>query len=189
MADLISRLRQLVGDPVAPPAPPTWSDDELQGALDRHRSRWFDLDLTPEPDLTGDYKNWSANGLGNWEGGPAMGVGYTIRDGAQAVKTPSSHDLALGWWTFATSVGPPLFLTGYSYDLFGAAAEVLSWEAVKTGKQAIKSFDADGFRVQYESGTAGLSELFASRAGGAQGWGTVPLYRRDGPGSSRERSF
>lgn len=189
MAGLIGRLRQLVGDQVSPERPPKWSDEELQAVLDRHRSRWFDLELTPEPDVTGLYLNFSANGRGNWEG-DTVGVGYSIRDGSLTARVPSSHDLAVGWWTFAASTDPPLYLTGYSYDLFGAAAEVLSMEAA-SGKASVKSFSADGFTVQMEDRTQEIVAMFGARQGGGEAWGTVPLQRNDGPRTNiiRERSF
>jgi hypothetical protein len=172
MADLIARLRLLVGD--GSTADPRWSDDRLQEALDRHRERWLQRPLTAEPDLSGDYLVFSADGLGNWEGSDFQ-LGYTITTADEVALDSgvfASADLASGVWTFNATQNPSLFLTGYSYDLYGTAAEVLAW-ALAEAKDDV-DFSADGVSVSPSKRSNAILDLIKQYEGQATGGGPAP---------------
>jgi hypothetical protein len=120
---LVGRLRDLIGDPAGPACgTPTWSNDQLQTALDNHRSDVRYLELvgaeTIQPGGAVVYLDYYAS-RGDWESGVALtdSQGYPI--------TPETSDLQTGHWTFAADTLPPAYLTGQSFDLYGAAVEIL----------------------------------------------------------------
>lgn len=137
MADLITLLRRLIGDPTSPVglpalnsviAGPTWSDIELQDALDVHRAvvRYAPCEPrgTPQP-YTGviQYLDYYATD-GQWESdaqlfGPAW-----------QLLTTATADYLTGHFTFAASQIPTVFITGHRYDVYAAAADVCeAWAA------------------------------------------------------------
>lgn len=120
-AGLISRLRDLIGDP-AEGATPTWNADQLQSALDRRRQVVRYLALTPAPTtLPGgsvEYLDYFAP-YGDWQ------EDASLTDASGTVLTPSESDFETGHWAFAANTLPTVYLTGYTYDLYAAAADVL----------------------------------------------------------------
>ncbi len=130
--DLFARLRRYAGDPAGSSA--FFTDDDLQDILDRHRIPWRQWELTPEATFTQggiyNYTDYWARGeggtvaIGDWE------QGYVLQWGDWRTLTPATADENTGHWTFALEPPgqvPPVFITGYSYDLAGAAAEC--WDA------------------------------------------------------------
>ncbi len=153
MADLLTRLRRLIGDPAG--ASQVWDDQSLQDYLDVRRKLIRYLPLVPEvsiaPGGTVQYVNFRTPasedaGAIAWLGatawpvtswllvGPAEavpGLGDWESDAAlyandYSVLTPTASDLIQGRWTFAASQIPPVFATGQTYDLYAAAADVLA---------------------------------------------------------------
>ena len=123
MADLISQVERLVNDS----ANAFWTDQQIQDALDRNRVDVSQLPLgylrtnssTGVQYLTFYVGSDFADRWGAWEGSAV------IYSNAYAVLTPGTIDYLTGVWTFATTQAPPLFITGATYDLFGAAAWLL----------------------------------------------------------------
>ena len=129
---LIHRLRRYAGDPYSHTQ--FFSDDDLQDILDRHRIPWRQWELTPERTMTQggiwSFTDYFARGeggavqIGDWE------LGYALQWGDWSSLTPATSDENTGHWTFnlaAPGQMPPVFITGYSYDLAGAAVEC--WES------------------------------------------------------------
>lgn len=120
-----------------------WDDDQLQVMLDRHVALVYREQLRMYPQLVaGGQLLWLEyrSAHRNWETILSGTVVFNLEDGAG--NTPGtalwSADYANGVITFgATTGGSVYFLSGHSYDLYGAAADV--WRA-KAG-QAGKLFD------------------------------------------------
>lgn len=120
MAPLISRLRRLIGD-ADDPGNEEWHDDTLQEALDRHRSKFFEQELTPVLPYP-PFVQYEA-GFADWE--------EAVLKSGSTTLSPSEIDLAGGRWHFAADTPPPVTVTGWAYDLYAAAIEVLGWWMAK----------------------------------------------------------
>ena len=124
MATIISRVRRLIAD--RDPAAPVFSDQDIQDALDTHRTHARYQFLRPEgtrPPGGGliQFLDYYADGFGQWEDGAQL------VDGTFNVLDPASYtaDLLTGHWSFAATTNWPLYVTGYAYDTYAAAADVL----------------------------------------------------------------
>jgi hypothetical protein len=137
MADLITRLRRLIGDPTTPKgvaevnssAAPVWGDLELQDALDVHREvvRYAPLEPrgTPRPNSgVIDYLDYYAT-AGQWDTDTAL------FGPAWQPLSPATADFLTGHWTFSVSQIPTCFVVGRRYDTYGAAADVCEEWAAK----------------------------------------------------------
>lgn len=138
MAELISRVRGLVGDPAG--ADQVFLDDEVQAALDRYQTVVRYAPLRPEPTpLPGgvlEYRDYYA-AVGDWE------ADEQLYDAAWNALTPASADRLTGHWTFASpGRQPPVYVVGKHYDVFGAAADLLEQWAAKAKLEF--DFNADG---------------------------------------------
>jgi hypothetical protein len=120
-----------------------WDDVQLQIALDRHVSRVYREQLMMYPTIIANgvplWQEYRSAYL-NWERIDSGTAIFNLEDGAG--NTPGTAlwtaDYALGVITFGVSTGGSIyFVTGRSYDLYGAAADV--WRA-KAG-QAAKAYD------------------------------------------------
>ena len=120
MADLIDQVERLVNDS----ANTFWTAQQVQDALDRNRLDVAQLPLsylrtngsTGIQYLTFYVGSDFADRVGAWE------AGAVIQSNAYATLTPGTIDYLTGVWTFATGQSPPLYITGATYDLYGAAA-------------------------------------------------------------------
>lgn len=130
MADLITRLRVLVGDPAG--ASEAFSDDALQDALDERRTDVVEAQLRYRPsfdettlvtfhDFFAPWRNWEDS--------------VVLRGPTGAVLTPDTSDLVAGHWTFTAGQASPVWITGSSFDLFGAAAAVCETWAATTARE------------------------------------------------------
>ncbi|NOZ27968.1 MAG: hypothetical protein GXP39_07950 [Chloroflexi bacterium] len=149
MADLITRLRRLINDSGTSQ---TWTDDELQDFLDARRLDVRRARLRPETTWaagTVTYTDYYAD-YGDWESDAVL------EDADGDDLTPSSSDWLTGHWTFADQ-DPPVFITGKSYDLYAAAADVLEAWAAKVALEF--DFDADGGRFRRSQKREALLEL------------------------------
>lgn len=123
MASLIAKLRKLVNDPASENQ--IFDDDDLQNFLDQNSQDIKLLALTERYSVapggvvkyTDYYEPFS---LGNWEDGVLLQYA-----GGWTTVTPDTADLKIGHWTFTAGQTPPVYITGFSYDLFGAAADAL----------------------------------------------------------------
>jgi hypothetical protein len=157
MAELIDRTRGLIGDVAG--ASQVFSDQNLQDALDRRRAdvRYLELECGETIAVGGattylDY--YAPDGLTDWEGDGVLQYG-----GTWASVTPASSDWLAGHWTFSASQQPPVYLTGKTYDVYAAAADLLErWAA--TLKLEF-DFEEDGQRFKRSQKPAGVLALAA----------------------------
>lgn len=125
---LLARLRKLIRDTDADCQ--TFTQDDLQTALDECRQRFRYLELTAlETRAAGgavSYVDFLAP-LGDWEDTVAL------VDGQYNSLTPSTENLETGEWSFAAEPDTlPVYLSGFTYDLYRAAADLLEqWAAAK----------------------------------------------------------
>jgi hypothetical protein len=131
MAELISRVRGLIGDPAG--SSQTFTDDEVQAALDRTQLLVRTAPLRPVPTLLPggivEYREHLA-GLTDWE------AGETLTDAAYQPVTPTSADRLTGRWVFASpGQPPPVLITGATYDVAMAAALLLEQWAARLARQ------------------------------------------------------
>ncbi|MFQ5433488.1 MAG: hypothetical protein ACE5FD_01290 [Anaerolineae bacterium] len=145
MINLISRLRDMCNVTVD-----DWTDDELQTILDGRRLDVRREKLEQAPEYTASTANYYDfySRFGNYEetdGGTAV---FILEDSAGADKSTANWtaNYTNGHIRFsADQGGTAIYLTGRSYDLFGAAADV--WRQ-QMGKQAAKyTFAADGVQM------------------------------------------
>ena len=120
MADLIDRVRGLIGDNGSTE---TLTDDELQEYLDQRRTRAIHAPLAYEPSISStgavqylEYFGKDAGAMLPWEDSP------TFQDSSGAALTPDTSEPLRGHWAFAASQLPPVYITGSFYDVYGAAA-------------------------------------------------------------------
>jgi hypothetical protein len=126
LAKLRSRLRRLVADPAG--SNQVWADEELDDALDHNRreARYAHLKEieTIQPSGSVLYLIYEA-GVGDWEDGAAL-----TDSSFNPLTTGITEDLLTGRWTFTTMPNRPVHVTGFYYDLYGAAVEILeNWQA------------------------------------------------------------
>ncbi len=192
MADLLTRLRRLIGDSAG--VSQVWDDQSLQDYLDARRKLIRYLPLVPEvsinPGGTVEYCSFRAPapedtdaiawlgatawpvtswplvgpaeavpGLGDWESDAAL----YANDYSALVPTVS--DLIQGRWTFATSQIPPVFVSGQTYDLYAAAADVLEgWAAQVKLAYGFTSAGQTFNRQQQHQMLLALAEKYRQRA-------------------------
>ena len=160
MAALIAKLRLMVGDPAG--ASQTFSDDEIEDALDANRRevRYERLYAAPTYRASGavDYLDYYA-GDGPWESDAAL-YDYTW-----TMLTPATSDYWIGYWTFAANRQPPVFIVGKCYDVNGAAADVLEMWAAKVARQFdYKSGPQEFARSQQAAGLRAEADRYRQRA-------------------------
>jgi hypothetical protein len=164
MADLIERVRDLVGDPQG--TDEAYADAFYQDALDRNRMVVRVKPLAPCPTLQsgGNYQyldyyadfgkagiyglrvwGWMPRAedyepLGDWEDT------VLLQDSGFATVTPTTKDLQTGHWTFATSQMPPIYISGITYDLYAAAAHVCRMRAAKESINYDHDYNFAGYK-------------------------------------------
>jgi hypothetical protein len=162
MAELISRVRGLVGDPAG--ADQVFLDDEVQAALDRYQTvvRYARLrpEPTPLPSPAGvlEYRDYYA-AVGDWE------ADEQLYDAAWQPLTPVSADRLTGHWTFASpGQPPPVYIVGKFYDVFGAAADLLEQWAAKAKLEYDFATDGQSFsRSQKARALLALAQEYRRR--------------------------
>ena len=176
MTDLIARLRRLLGEPASadPDCPSAWSDNDLQTALDQHRVEVRYLPMAPEETVSPggaiSYLDFHSVPYRNWESSPVL------TDATGTVLTASASELETGHFTFATSQLLGVRITGKSYDLYGAAADVLEMHAASVaGRYDFKSGDQSFSRSQHHKHLLGLVEAYRRK----QRPRTVTMVRHD----------
>lgn len=173
MATLITDLRFKVGDPLVAGTPPTsvFTDDELQDALDRHRTDVLQAPLTARPTLLASGYQWLDYQArwGFWEDDATISDATWVPIAATIAGTPPTTvytaDLLGGRWTFTASILPTLYVTGRTYDLFAAAVDVLrAWQA-KAAAEFDFATDGQSFsRSQKGSAIAALALEYQRKA-------------------------
>ena len=150
MADLIETLRGMTDagyDDYRVAGVPYWSDKHVQDFLDRHREDFVEEDLYAVQQTrngTTYYLEYRSN-YGNLEG-VASGTGVFKLDDAAGTNLGTSlwtADYNRGVVTFGNdTLGSTVLLTGRSYDLNAAAADV--WRAKSAQAAKMYSFSAGG---------------------------------------------
>jgi hypothetical protein len=150
MSDLISLVRDLIGDPAG--TSQTFTDDQIQRSLDIHRWVMEYVPLDPVSTIeSGDvnYYTW-VHKEGYWESDAEL------YDGNYNELTPTSSDPMIGTWTFSDAQTSVL-VKGKVYDPYGAAADLLEMWA---GKAAIEfDVDMDGARMNRSQKYQALKNL------------------------------
>ncbi|MEL7626978.1 MAG: hypothetical protein AAGU15_08985 [Anaerolineaceae bacterium] len=137
MTELISLVRGLINDPLE--SDMTFQEYEIQVELDLYRT-WNNIAaLTALPSADGSQTNWKAT-QHYWES-PVLtdGVGNTL--------TPETTDAIAGYFVFAETQ-EAVFASGFSYDVYAAAAELLTMWAGRLA-QDITKFSADGSSFEF----------------------------------------
>jgi hypothetical protein len=187
MAELIARVRELAACSTSDYTLGTvayWSDEHVQGALDRNRLDLYEQPLSPVPQTmasgTVEYRIYQAEwpNLESTQGGTAVFF-LSSSTGARAGTANYSVDYLTGRIEFGANQGGTVwYLTARSYDVHAAAADI--WRQ-KAGHVADRiDFSADGAQfkasqmvAQYERQAARLE----ARSGG--GVRTVTFTRDD----------
>lgn len=163
MQDLIDYARRKIGD--TPGGCQEFQDYEVQAALDDRREFVRYEVLFPKVKFTTSnfqYLDYTSRRK-YWEKGEELlGPRY------QTI-TPASVDYIGGHWIFAAGTGtgqyPPVFLAGYSYDLYGACADLLdSWVAVLARKYDFTTGGASFHRSQQATALAALAAQYRRKA-------------------------
>lgn len=136
MTALIARVSALINDS----SNSVFSADAVQDALDLHRLDLFQVELLAVPRLTASGAQWLDYfaDADSWEADAVLDDG-TWTPISSGLYTP---DYLTGRWTFSASQTPPVFLTGKTYDVYAAAANLCEQRAALTAEQF--SFSADG---------------------------------------------
>jgi len=156
MADLITRLRGIIGDPNdGDPATCAFQDEELQGFLDDRRTQVFEARLAP---VGRGYRDFMAP-RGAWEDS------VTLTDGAGTELEPDVADLVTGHWTFVDGASPNVYVTGSYYDLYGAAQAACEAWAAKVALEFDFATDQQSFdRTGKREGLLKVAREFARKA-------------------------
>jgi len=152
MADLITQLRLLIFDTEG--GDQIFDDDELQGYLDNHQTEVRYLEMQPattiRPGGSIEYFEYHAN-QPNWEGSAI------VVNGSWGTLTPSSTDERRGVYSFSSSQEPPVYITGYYYDIYSAAIDALQgWMA---REKLNFDFSADGASFRRSQKTSQIEQL------------------------------
>lgn len=155
MVDLVGQLRQMGDagpDDYTVAGVPYWSDAQLQVLLDRHRTYLQQQPMTAHPDYangTVTFKTYDIPGWRNFETAASGTSIFYVQDGnfiaiGTAAYTP---DYAAGIVTFGSStLGSAVMVTGYSYDLNAAAADLWRQKAASVAKAYDFSTDNHNLR-------------------------------------------
>ena len=174
MAALITRVRRLISDVAG--GSQVFSDDEIQDALDVYQEGHRYRPLRAEPTYSAGSVEWRDfyADIGDWEADEALA------DGVYTSVTAATSDRIAGHWTFAASQMQGVFVTGKTYDLYGAAADLLEGWAAKVkldiDVQIGGIAQADRY---YLAQQAGACERLASRYRLRQKIGCGRLVRSD----------
>lgn len=160
MADLITRLRTLIGDPEGDTQ--TFADDDLQMALDERRTDVVEAQMRVRPSFSDtslvvyhDYfapRPW-------WEDS------VVLHDTHGTVLTPDTADLVAAHWTFTAGQAQPVYITGSFYDMYGSAQGVLETWAAKVAREFDFGTDQQTFdRTGKREGLLAVAREYARKA-------------------------
>jgi hypothetical protein len=164
MANLILRLRRAVDDT----GTAVWSNDQLEDALDTHKLRVHREQLMVDAVNTGAgttvYKLYHS-AFNDFEEGTAY---FQVEDagGTQRGTADYTADYVSGIVTMDDDqAGTALYLTGWSYDLNGAAAELWTERAAKVSSYYNVGLDGHQLsRSQWFDHCEKMSEFYARMA-------------------------
>lgn len=147
MVDLISRMREIISND---DINASITDEQLQRYLDSHREHFTKLELTGNEQIDGSYSDeWIADEV-RWD------KSAIISDKNNIIVVPEYADEIIGYWK--TSIGyPELYVTGWVYDIFNAAADVIEQYS---GQMAdYFDFSADGASFNLSQKRANFTKM------------------------------
>lgn len=152
---LIERIRTLTG------VGEEFTDDEIAQLLDATRTYHREEALHPDDPYVSDPTVWIAR-EDAWEDG------YVLQDGqGNVLSEATSGDVSepvLGRFVLATAADP-VTITGRTYDIYGASAELLMSWAARVSRDFDFSADGQSFsRSQKREGLLEMAREFAKRA-------------------------
>lgn len=140
MAALIARVRLLINDPAG--GSQQFSDDDIQAVLDASRQDVFNAPLEGKPTFSGttvQYLDYFAS-VGDWEDDTVLKQFLTV------TVTPSLSEPIVGHWQFSTTTLPSVFITGKTYDVYRASADLLERLAARWALSYDVQADGQGLR-------------------------------------------
>ena len=161
MATLITRTRVLIGDPVG--ASQQFSDDQVQDALDAHRTDARQGRLIPQPTYSapGSYAFY----YDYYAPLPAWESDWIIQDATRTTVVPATSDEITGHFTFTVQRIPPLYITGKAYDRYGAAVDLIeAWSGAVATQFDFSTDQQDFSRSQKQKGLLALADVYRRRA-------------------------
>jgi len=146
MTAIIARVRLKIFDPAG--ASQVFADQDIQDVLDDGaRQDVFNMELTPKPTFSSgrvqwlDYLAGEDPTIGDWEDDAVLKQ-YLI-----TVVTPSVNEPIKGHWQFAANTFPGVYLTGKTYDIYRASADLLELWAARYMTRFDFASDGQSFKV------------------------------------------
>lgn len=139
MAGLITLVRGLINDPMG--SSQQYTDEAIEDQLDLAREYHHISALTALPEPAGTQLKFKSEHR-YWESD------VSLSDPAGTVLTPASSDPISGYFVFG-STQSAVYATGFTYDVYAAAAELLSLWAGRIEQDIVK-FSADGSSYEFE---------------------------------------
>lgn len=138
MTGLITLVRGLINDPVG--SSQQYTDEAIEDQLDLAREYHHISALTALPEPAGTQLKFKSEHR-YWESD------VTLSDPAGTVLTPASSDPISGYFVFG-STQSAVYATGFTYDVYAAAAELLTLWAGRIEQDVLK-FSADGSSYEF----------------------------------------
>ena len=155
-----------------------WSDDEIQRVLDRHKQEYIHELMDAQPTYESGssvYKRYLL-GVANVESGTAV---FKVEDVSGTVSGYTA-DYTRGIVTFSTDQsGKSFYWSGFSYDLYAAAADI--WRMKASHVAGLVDFSTDGHSVkrsQQAQQYLNMSQYYQSRSA-SEGVQTSRIVRDD----------
>lgn len=174
MADIIGRVRGLIAAGTAEYTVGTasfWDADQIEDVLERHRQDLVRHKLMREPSYIGGGSvvyTRHRSAYGNLEQPTSGSTVFFIEDSVGDDRGTATYtaDYQLGIFDFASDVGgTALYLTARSYDIYGAAGEILEEWAANEARSFDFSTDGQSFsRSQKAQGLREQARLMRKRA-------------------------
>ena len=170
MAALIALVRGLINDPTG--ASQAFTDDQIQEHLDYFRLYTNDT-LTSLSNQAGTVIGWKSASR-NWEDGAVL------VDESLTILSALSSNFLSGYWTFTINPSS-VYVSGWTYDVYASASELLTLWAGKLGSDITK-FSADG--SSYEFGSVknqklALAAQYMAKSSTMGGPRTAEMVRND----------
>lgn len=149
---------------------------DIETALQQRRVEMRYERLTPLPSRasggTVTYVTYTApNGWGWWDD-DAVIVNYNYD-----ALTPATADWSVGRWTFASEPTRPVMITGYTYDVYAAAADLLEARASEVAED-MSAFSVAHGSFTYANKRTGPMQM-AQRYRAKQRPSVATVYRTD----------
>ena len=138
MASIITLVRGLINDPAG--ASQQFTDDAIEDRLDLTRTYRLKEELTALAEPAGTQLKFQS-AYRYWESD------LSLTNPAGTVLSPTSSDPISGYFVFG-STQSAVYATGFTYDVYAAAAELLTLWAGRIEQDVLK-FSADGSSYEF----------------------------------------